>query len=491
LPRLAFAAMARDRRGATAMVFAVSAVAIIGFVAMGTEVGNWYLQQMTAQNAADSAAISGALVAAQDIAANKSSGTVTSDAMAAATSGASLNGFATAGAMTVTPEYPPTFSSYASTAGATQADVSVSITPILASLFTSSTPTVATRSIGLVTTNPTNPACALSTTYDMQITKAQASPNCTYASNSTTATAVDVVGSVTVSAYGVFSIGGCSAAGSTNCNALSVQRLQPYQPPAINTFTAIDALPTSWTLPSCTSLIVPSAVTTLTPGTYCPSSVPTTATTWTSYTAGTLPTFTITSGAWVLAPGTYFFNGMSLSVTGGQILCMSGSSVCTAGTQGVTIVMTGSGSSSIGSLTIGSAATVMLGAPKTNSSFSALNGVLFYRDYRGSAGGVGSGAQVVNINGSITSHNVVISGRTIGVSPEMMGGMYFPNAYVAYGGNSFSTCSILVGGALLLNHATSTTLSIATCPNYGYTTTYPPPSGSISYPQTQVARVVE
>ena len=51
----------RCRRGSAAFVTVVALVPLIGVVALGGEAGSWYVTKQHAQNAADSAAMSGAL----------------------------------------------------------------------------------------------------------------------------------------------------------------------------------------------------------------------------------------------------------------------------------------------------------------------------------------------------------------------------------------------------------------------------------------------
>ena len=53
-----------DRRGATAVVFALAASALLGLVGLATEGGTWYLEKRHGQNAADAAANAGALALA-------------------------------------------------------------------------------------------------------------------------------------------------------------------------------------------------------------------------------------------------------------------------------------------------------------------------------------------------------------------------------------------------------------------------------------------
>jgi Flp pilus assembly protein TadG len=53
-----------DRRGATAVTFALSAIALTGLAGLGAEVGTWYVMKRHGQNAADAAAVAGALTLA-------------------------------------------------------------------------------------------------------------------------------------------------------------------------------------------------------------------------------------------------------------------------------------------------------------------------------------------------------------------------------------------------------------------------------------------
>ena len=53
----------RCRRGSVAFATVVALVPLIGVVALGGEAGSWYVTKQHAQNAADVAAISGALAA--------------------------------------------------------------------------------------------------------------------------------------------------------------------------------------------------------------------------------------------------------------------------------------------------------------------------------------------------------------------------------------------------------------------------------------------
>src|SRR6187200_127108 len=51
----------RSRRGSVAFATVVALVPVVGAIALGAEAGSWYVTKQQAQNAADAAAISGAL----------------------------------------------------------------------------------------------------------------------------------------------------------------------------------------------------------------------------------------------------------------------------------------------------------------------------------------------------------------------------------------------------------------------------------------------
>ena len=61
------AALAGDQGGATAIIIGLTSMVLLGFTALGTETGYWYLTHRNLQNAADSAAMS-AVAALENIA---------------------------------------------------------------------------------------------------------------------------------------------------------------------------------------------------------------------------------------------------------------------------------------------------------------------------------------------------------------------------------------------------------------------------------------
>lgn len=456
------------------MFFAVIAIGLLGVVSLATEAGTWYLSRSAADNAADAAAVSAALAVSAG-----------ADYQSAGTHTATRDGYTAGSGVTITVNNPPATGSYTTNNAAAEVLINVTATPLLSSLFSSLTPVIASRGVALVA--PVGNACVLSLLGDLQITQKQGSLGssgalgCVYASNAGDSTAVDIP-SASITAYTVTSVGSC-----TGCNNPGNTLLRPaasYQPPTLNSFTAVDSLslPTSFqsvcipsTLPAAYTL-VPATPTGVFPtaaaGSPCTTGGSTSTTHTYSWTTGqpyyayegnlSIPAGTTLT----LVPGTYFFVNASLTLNGGTIRCMIstsvGSTACHPGSQGVTIIMLGNpSSSSVGNLTIGSAAAVSLSALASQSStftnssglgsaYAALDGLLFYR--RGQGTGENVGAPGVNIKGKATSPYTVLNG-----------GMYFPNSYVSYGANGCASesssctpgCSILVAGYLSLANTAS------------------------------------
>ena len=458
------------------MVFSVAAIALVGMVSLGTEVANRYLERAGAQNAANSAAVAAALAAANAIAAGDGDAVTQTAAEDAASDSATRNNFTSSSNITVTANYPPVSGSHTSTAGATEVLVSTTLTPILAGLVNNSTSvTINTRAVGLVTTTGQY-ACVLATLGELHITGSQTSSNCSYASNYSDASNAMVIDSIaSVIAYGASAVGGWT----NNGTATLVRPAAMYQPPTTNPYSPIDSLPSTWSL-TCPSTTFPanSATTVLSPGVYCAANIPSS-----NLDKTTTPnTFNITSGGWELHPGTYYFKDLSLSITGGVVACVQTTgelcSAASAGTQGVTLVFTGS--TNVGSLTINpdSTSAVQLPAEKTNSSYSQLNGMLFYRDINGSSGSNSSPVVNINENNATAKLTVTETANQVSVSSALTGGMYFPKAYVTFGGNASSGCTIVVAGYPTVPAAT---INQQYCSSYLGT----------NMPQLQAAQLVE
>jgi Flp pilus assembly protein TadG len=191
-----------DRRGVTAIVFAVSATALLGVVGLATEVGAWYLGRIQAYNVADAAALAGALAAA-------------------APQGSAAATFNVDGDQTVL-QFKSSFpnatvavvASSSNNPTATTIQIRIPFIPLLASLFTND-PTVTVAATAEAVVQPVNTACALSL-GNLTITQNQASYGgidgfgCYYASNATNSAAVTFVNGASIIAGGVTTPGDCS-----------------------------------------------------------------------------------------------------------------------------------------------------------------------------------------------------------------------------------------------------------------------------------------
>ena len=418
-----------DRRGASAVAFAASAMVIMGFVGLATEGGLWYLGRRTAQNAADAAAVAGALAAAYN-----------ANAETAALNSAASNGFTNTGNTTVTANLTPATSSESAKV---QVFVSQQMTPYISAAFMTTpvtvgaTATAQLKSIGA--------SCVLSTTGDLTISGTSISSGCAFASNSTSSTAINVTGGLLGSTAAT--VGGCCGSGSVS---LTGKPSSPYHPPTLNPYSAADALafPT-FDASTCDDIPAP-ATYNGSNNTYRGQSVILLVPYNPAAPRAYCQTLSVTAGMPVIVPsGTYFFNNASLLMNGGVISCEA---TCAAPLlTGSTFIFTGD-TGSIGTVGVGAgktcntSGTFSVIARQTNTYFPALSGILFYG--RGIA------------NASICASNA--RGRQ-----PLGGGIYFPNSLLTFSGNSTnpSTCVSMVAKTLTL--ASRTTIDTTGCAVYG------------------------
>jgi hypothetical protein len=545
-------------------MFVVSLTAVLGIIGLATEVGTWYVARAQQYNAADAAALAGAIAGP-------------ADASGAATDIATDNGYPGAVA---TPGYSATNPT------ATQVVISTDINTTLARLFGVKTVSVNTTAVGAIRTVGT--ACVLSMATDLTISQNQnglADGYCYYASNATDQTAVTIsTNGTTITAWGITTPGDCSncptvpplTGGSDSSGDYLSRPNSSFQPPTKlpAAYATLDALPLLYAagqiicpstksgityspstpdldpVTNCPTTLQPSVTATVTgpPGILLPSGgdasdtndpqpcVPSPPATYCGYynmnvivPAGstlplspgdpTAPTGNATylfvnssltvqnGGTMAVSPGgpyaatgsaTYLLVNSSLNVqSGGTLVCQflytpspgaGGIEPCAPGPQnttgapgaaavpgqlGVTFVLTGS---QVGTLTIASGAVVNLSAPAANSFSTALDGILFYR--RGSGSGESPASPGVNI--ADASSSVLLNG-----------GMYFPNSYVFYTGNTNQaytpTCTILIAANLTLgflgsgdSQANQSQFSNAACTNY-----------ATPLPQVQAAQLIQ
>jgi len=420
-----------DRRGATAMVFALGAMGLLGLVGLATEGGTWYLEKRHGQNAADAAVSSGVLALANG-----------QDVTTSATKAAALTGYASGVAIT-TGIFTISTGSFEANATAAANAVKVVVTTTRAPLFSalfrgSSLLTISESAVAMMAA--TGPVCMLAGAGGMSFGGSTTihATGCTLASNKTgpnSITGASAPGHVDVG-QSLVSEGGCSG-----CTGLNTPPLT-YQPPTPDPFASTIG-----------SLTMPNTV-----GTQCNNSNSTPV----AYNSTTPPTINcnglkMTGSPTVdLLPGTYVFYNSSLTLNNGILECTT----CTgAGTAGVTIVMTGSSANTVGTIDINGNVTVHLVAPATSGFNAAFNGVLFYTDQKAAVG------NTVKLTGSDTS--------TFG------GAMYFPSSSVTFIGNAgvaLPTCSEIIGWSLALTGNSS--VNIAGCP-------------AQNIPRTQSVRLVQ
>lgn len=412
----------RSRRGSVAFATVIALVPLIGVVALGAEAGSWYVTHKHAQNAADSAAFSGALrlsctmagaacdtqsvdyrgkeFAAQNGFCNSSPNDTTAypgrdcpSILPNQISRAVQIDIGTYNAGTFTT--PPT-----GTGNAVRARVSQQQPAYLAALLGLTTVNIPAQAVALVQL-PTK-ACALALGPDSGALKlgGNLSNNGTgCALMSDTSVQLASTPSFTGSGWAVYGVNGCTPSGT--CSNISVPH-NYFMTYANNPLSKLDTKSfnsrTGNTSPSC----------------------PVQADGWKHCTPNSAGTgaygdFTVSNGdKYVLDPGTYFFYKATIKITGGQL----------KGT-GVTLVLLGDSS-----LTI-NGGTVDLSAPATNTFSSDLNGVL-----------------IDDQAPTKTSNKVTING---GGLVSLGGAMYFPKVDVNWAGTTASTntaCSQVIAKTL-------------------------------------------
>lgn len=411
----------RSRQGSVAFATVIALVPLIGAVALGAEAGSWYVTHQHAQNAADSAAYSGALRLSCTMA---GAACDTQSVDYRAKEFAAQNGFCNSSPRDSTP-YPGTqcasslpnrvsravqidIGTYdagtfttppAGTGNAVRARVSQQQPAYLAAVLGLRTVNIPAQAIALVQ-QPTK-ACALALGPDSGALKLGGSlsnngTGCALMSD--TSVQLASTPSFSGSGWAVYGVSGCTPSGT--CSNVSVPH-NYFMTYASNPLSKLDTESfnsrTGNTTPSC----------------------PVQADGWKHCTpnsaGGAYGSFTVQNGdKYVLDPGTYFFYKSTVKVTGGQL----------KGT-GVTLVLLGDSQLSI------TGGTVDLSAPATNTFSSDLNGVLIDDQAPTKA-----------------SNKVTING---GGLVSLGGAMYFPKVDVSWAGTTASTnttCSQVIAKTL-------------------------------------------
>lgn len=381
----------REEHGGALVTVGIALPALLGVTALSVDLGLWYKSRRDYQTATDAAAISTAWQRLKG----------KSGLLAVAKADAARNGIVVTSPMVMEVNNPPKSGQYQGEPEAIEVVLTVPEKTMLASIVYQGSVTNVVRAVGLI--EITGEACVLA----LNSTAASAlkiwgnttveAKNCVLGSNSNASSSINVGGSSVLTAESLWSAGGILTAGTTTLDRPPISEAWALEDPYKNL--------TVGTMGSCLVSNPPNynSSTTLSPGRYCGDMK-----------FGAQANIT-------LQPGTYYIDKGSLEVNAGaKIRCN-----CT-GTEGVTFVLTSSGSASdIGSVTINGGADIQLNAPSgTNDPYK---GVLFYQDQNASA-------NTAKFNG--------------GASMILNGAIYFKRSIIQYNGDHAATaksCTQIIG----------------------------------------------
>ncbi len=384
----------RDEHGGALITVGIALPALLGVTALSVDLGLWYKSRRDYQTATDAAAISAAWQRLKG----------KSGLLDVAKADAARNGIVVSSPVTMQVNNPPTSGTYAGEPEAVEVVLTVPETTMLSAAVYQGTVTNVVRAVGLI--EVTGQACvlALNSTAASALkiwgnTNVQAL-NCVLGSNSNASTSINIGGSSILTADSLWSAGGILDSGATTLARPPISDAWALDDPYANL--------TVSGMGSCAVTNPPNynSTMTLNPGRYCGA---------------------VKFGAQAnitLQPGTYYIDKGDLTVNAGaKIRCN-----CT-GTQGVTFVLTSSGSpSQIGTVTINGGADIQLNAPSDPSAY--YKGVLFYQDQQASA-------NTAKFNG--------------GASMILNGAIYFKRALIQYNGDHSATaksCTQIVGDTI-------------------------------------------
>jgi Flp pilus assembly protein TadG len=364
----------RSQSGNVAIIAALGMPMLVGFCGLGIDIAYWFQGSRQLHAAAD--------IAAYDASVSLNEGGSGSTLTAAATTGATTNGWNSASG-TITVNNPPTSGTHKNSKS-----VEVILTENMPRYFTAlfSTSTVPIQARAVVTTQGEHDACvlALNPSAADAITVSGAATlnasNCDVVSNSTSSSGILIKGSGSVTTPCLVSAGGVSVQGAGKYTVNNCTTATTNATPAADPYAGV-AEPTH-----SGACITYTNQTTLSPGYYC-----------NGLSIGSVANVTLQPGTYWLGGG--FSVGNSAKVTG----------------SGVTIFVT-----SGYNVSIGGAATVTLSAP-TSGTYS---GIAFFGDRSG--GGT-------NTIGNSAAGNIT-------------GVLYFPSQAIDYSGatSNNSSCTELI-----------------------------------------------
>lgn len=406
-----FRMVMRDRRGATAIIFAALAMIMFGFAALAIEGGNWYYQQRQQRTASDMGAMAGASAAYWRSLYDQtgpSSAAAHQAALDTAFDTARRNGFTTGGRVQVTVNHPPINGRFVGDYTAVQVDVRQTIPTYISALFLPNEPIVHTRAVARF--RYIGDLCLLSLTGTLTLSGSTSveMPNCVLASNSRQNPSIQAnlpgnankKGVIAAALYGAGNI-----EDKGNIEALVLRNQPPLPDPFANRMPVIN--------PTCSGQTAQTLNSRLGNNTVWDQSWPTNICGTGGNGNNNRNTITIgTNQTLDLRPGTYFFYDTSLVVRG-TLTCSQCSGI-TGGEKGVTLVFAGNDP---GVFSANSTALIQLNAPNSG----AFEDILIYRVSDEHNGGKGNFPEIT-INGSAQSF--------------FTGSIYAPTTKVSYLGNS-------------------------------------------------------
>jgi Flp pilus assembly protein TadG len=379
-----------DERGATLVTTALLLMVLLGFLALGLDLGVAYTARRATQNAADSAALSAAVAAA-----NGATNAAAEARAVTATYGLTDG----SGGVTVTVNAPPASGPHTGDAKAVEVIISRPAMGFFSTLFVANPPNIAARAVGLqgeaggcmMSLDPKAPQAMLfNGTPKVNLV------NCSIYDNSSDKTALLANGVVTINAWAVNVTGAILQNGTVSFN--TVGGVNTGVAPTPDPYAGTPVPPTS----SCTRTNEPAllsgsrsyAASGSTPFIFCGASV-------------------VISANATFGPGTYVFNGASLIINGAASV---------TSTKATFILTNGA------SLIINGANTVNLEAPNSGT----YSGLAIYQDPKD--------LSPMTLNGS--------------GAQTFKGAVYAPKAALTLNGTSQVTgggCTQVIAGTMTIN----------------------------------------
>lgn len=367
--------------GAISIIFAILLPIVVGFIALATDAGVWYIDQRNLQSTADVSALTA--VRQNDL-------TNSATLLSIATNEGARHGFTAANQTSFTVNAPPLSGSYMGNANAVEVILSQTQPRFFSVLHTGNDPVANARAVAK--RQESKNACVLALdehadeSIDFSGSPSVGLTNCVIAANSDSENAININGNVNLTAQSLYMVGGYTTTGQSYTMTLQEEAITHASP--VNDPYADTAEP-SYGGCNYTNTRA-SGTRTLSPGVYCGDLI---------INANSNVTF---------QPGTYYIHEGQFKVNGNTTIVG----------DGVTFVLTGSGSN-IATIDMNGSANVNLTAPSTGT----YAGMLMYQDRDAPTSGVN------RINGSIVNN--------------IKGSLYFPNQRVEFSGNSGNTSSCL------------------------------------------------